>query len=148
MNSISIGWLDRTESAISIRYDGQWSWADFYQTINMTKTLITSHPDRLIHTIHDFRKGSCAPSEVDLIYSKAMWRKVPKNAGMTIIVAPTAQDHRHLEPLKRLLLAHPLKVAFVTSPEMALLLLEHMVMNDEPQPDHRENITLVSPVLQ
>src|SRR5215510_5936004 len=83
---IIVEWQDEAKTVVLQRYDGRWTWDEFYvactqDTVNLMRTV-----PHTVHIFADFTKAQGVPIGGAMLHARNVMQHYPANWGTLIIV--------------------------------------------------------------
>jgi hypothetical protein len=86
---ISVDWYDANRTIILTRFDGRWTWAEFWEAVNHQSDLMDS-VDYTVNFISDFSGSRTLPSGAISHAKRLLGSKQHKRAGVSVVVGANA----------------------------------------------------------
>lgn len=126
--SISVQWLNDDQNVIHFKYEGNWDWEEFYETLIQADQMRHS-VEHLVHHIYDMNHSDPLPSGA-LSQFSILRKRDFSNLGISILVSPNGFYSAFYQLMERLYPGIGTKFSIVSMLEEALKKLEQVTLDE------------------
>jgi hypothetical protein len=127
--TIEVGWENEEKTILIERFDGAWTWEEFYAAIQQAASMMAEVEHR-VDVLADMIKADRPPSGTAMTHARNMMRLYPDNWGIMVIVANNLLITTSVNMFRRLFRANlGKKIHTAKTVEEAYVLIAEQIKN-------------------